>query len=74
MEGHLGWAPGSDFDFYRAAGQSWLETGRFYLPEQLAGPYDFTLNVHVVYPPPRSCCSCPSSGSQRSCGGLSLSE
>jgi hypothetical protein len=41
----------SDFEWYREAAQHWLETGQWYLPEQLTGPYVFEANVHVMYPP-----------------------
>ena len=51
LAGRVGWAPGSDFAFYRGVAQRWLETGSFYLPAQLAGPYGMVLNRDVLYPP-----------------------
>ena len=48
----VGWLPFSDFAFYRSAAQHWLETGHFYLPDQLNGPYVVILDKHVLYPPP----------------------
>lgn len=42
---------GMDFDYYRGIGQRWLDTGSFYLPRQLAGPYVVQANVDVLYPP-----------------------
>jgi hypothetical protein len=44
-------ALGTDLAFYRSIGQRWLETGEFYLPRQLAGPYTVETNVDVLYPP-----------------------
>jgi hypothetical protein len=44
-------AVGLDYRFYRAVGARWLETGSFYLPRQLTGPYDIELMSDVVYPP-----------------------
>lgn len=48
----VSWLPFTDFTFYRGAAQHWLDTGAFYLPDQLAGPYFVILDVHVLYPPP----------------------
>jgi hypothetical protein len=42
---------GTDLDYYRAIGQRWLDTGSFYLPRQLAGPYVVQADVDVLYPP-----------------------
>lgn len=42
---------GMDFAFYRDIAQRWLETGAYYLPHQLAGPYTATLMVDNLYPP-----------------------
>ena len=42
---------GIDYVFYRDVGQRFLETGVYYLPHQLAGPYDVTLMLDVLYPP-----------------------
>ncbi len=42
---------GSDLAFYRGIGGHWLDTGEFYLPHQLAGPYVVQTDVDVLYPP-----------------------
>ncbi len=42
---------GQDFRFYRAIGERWLADGSFYLPHELAGPYQLQLMVDVLYPP-----------------------
>ena len=42
---------GVDFRFYRDLGAQFLEDGSFYLPHQLAGPYEVTTLVDVLYPP-----------------------
>jgi hypothetical protein len=42
---------GEDFLFYRAIGERWLAAGPLYLPHQLAGPFDLTLQVDNLYPP-----------------------
>jgi hypothetical protein len=44
-------AIGTDHTFYRMVGQRWLDTGTFYLPHQLAGPYVVQADVDVLYPP-----------------------
>jgi hypothetical protein len=44
-------AIGTDLAFYRAIGERWLDTGQFYLPHQLAGPYTIATDVDVLYPP-----------------------
>jgi len=44
-------ALGTDHTFYRMIGERWLDTGEFYLPRQLAGPYILETNVDVLYPP-----------------------
>ena len=44
-------AVGTDHEFYRAIGEHWLDTGQFYLPHQLAGPYTVRTDVDVLYPP-----------------------
>jgi len=44
-------AIGIDQAFYRTVGQRWLDTGVYYLPHQLAGPYLVTPEVDVLYPP-----------------------
>jgi hypothetical protein len=49
--GVIGPQLGEDFLFYRAIGERWLETGAYYLPHQLAGPYSVTLQVDNLYPP-----------------------
>ncbi len=43
---------GMDLSFYREIAARWLETGVFYLPHQLSGPYTATLMVDTLYPPP----------------------
>jgi hypothetical protein len=45
--GHLG----MDYGFYRDVGARWLSDGSYYLPHQLAGPYDLELMRDVLYPP-----------------------
>jgi hypothetical protein len=42
---------GIDYQFYRDVGARWLADGTYYLPHQLAGPYEVTLMVDVLYPP-----------------------
>lgn len=42
---------GIDFLFYRDVGARFLADGTYYLPHQLAGPYDVALMVDVLYPP-----------------------
>lgn len=42
---------GIDAAYYRELGARWLADGSYYLPHQLAGPYDVTLMVDVLYPP-----------------------
>ena len=44
-------AVGTDHTFYREVGQRWLDTGVYYLPHQLAGPYQVQADVDVLYPP-----------------------
>jgi hypothetical protein len=44
-------ALGSDLGYYRSVGERWLDTGQFYLPRQLAGPYTVEADVDVLYPP-----------------------
>lgn len=46
-----GWYIGMDYDFYRGVGARWLADGSYYWPHQLAGPYDVSLMVDVLYPP-----------------------
>jgi hypothetical protein len=43
---------GMDFLFYRDVAARWFDTGAYYLPHQLAGPYTATLMVDNLYPPP----------------------
>lgn len=45
------WALGMDFFFYREVGARFLAGEGYYLAHQLAGPYDVTLMVDVLYPP-----------------------
>ena len=45
------WEFGQDHRFYVDAARRWLETGSFYLPHQMAGPYSVTLMLDVLYPP-----------------------
>lgn len=50
----LAWNPadlGHDRDTYMWAAQRWLSGGSFYLPYQLAGPYELLTNREVLYPP-----------------------
>ena len=44
-------ALGTDHGFFRKIGEHWLDTGQFYLPRQLAGPYIVETDVDVLYPP-----------------------
>jgi hypothetical protein len=44
-------AIGTDHTFYRMVGQRWLDTGVYYLPHQLAGPYVVHADVDMLYPP-----------------------
>lgn len=44
-------AIGTDLAFFVSVGRRWLETGQFYLPHQLAGPYSVQTDVDVMYPP-----------------------
>src|SRR4029077_5674967 len=41
-------AVGTDHTFYREVGQRWLDTGVYYLPHQLAGPYQVQADVDVL--------------------------
>jgi hypothetical protein len=50
------WTPAADFVFYRGLGERWLIDGSYYLPRQLAGPYEggllgFSPIVDTLYPP-----------------------
>jgi hypothetical protein len=42
---------GQDLVFYRTVAERWLDTGVYYLPRQLDGSGQLTLNVDVIYPP-----------------------
>ena len=42
---------GQDYHLYMTAARGWLETGQFYAPYQLAGPYP-VVKSEVLYPPP----------------------
>jgi hypothetical protein len=42
---------GADYRIVTDAGKRWVDTGVFYLPEQLAGPYSWP-GPWVLYPPP----------------------
>ena len=42
---------GIDYELYVTAARRWLETGVFYEPYQLAGPYHVIGNNEVLYPP-----------------------
>ncbi len=44
-------ALGLDLAYFRSIAERWLDTGEFYLPRQLAGPYIVESNVDVLYPP-----------------------
>jgi hypothetical protein len=44
-------AIGSDYAFFMRITQTWVDTGVFYLPHQLAGPYEVQTLVDVLYPP-----------------------
>jgi hypothetical protein len=44
-------AIGTDHQFYKRIGETWLDTGQFYLPHQLAGAYIIRTDVDVMYPP-----------------------
>jgi hypothetical protein len=41
-----------DYQYYRDLGTRWLADGQWYLPHQLAGPYEFRQMVDNLYPPP----------------------
>jgi hypothetical protein len=41
----------ADYRFYADAASRWLNTGHFYFPYQLTGPYSIQLGVEVLYPP-----------------------
>jgi hypothetical protein len=41
----------ADYRFYVDAAARWLNTGQFYTPYQLTGPYSVQLGVEVLYPP-----------------------
>jgi hypothetical protein len=51
LDGRWGTSPGSDFPWLRDVGRRWLDTGSFYLPSQLAGPYEIVKMRDVLYPP-----------------------
>ena len=40
-----------DYVYYRDLGARWMGDGSYYLPRQLAGPYDVQLMGDVLYPP-----------------------
>ena len=42
---------GQDLEFYRNVAVRWLDTGVYYLPHQLDGTGQLTLNVDTLYPP-----------------------
>lgn len=42
---------GIDYELYVTAARRWLETGAFYQPYQLVGPYPVIGNAEVLYPP-----------------------
>ena len=42
---------GDDFRFYREIGERWINGDPVYLPHQLAGPYEVTLQIDNLYPP-----------------------
>ena len=42
---------GYDYSFYVAVARRWLETGVYYVPYQVAGPYPFHDMVDNLYPP-----------------------
>ncbi|HEV8282494.1 MAG TPA: hypothetical protein VGQ02_11575 [Candidatus Limnocylindrales bacterium] len=42
---------GEDYRFFVGAARRWLDTGLFYLPHQLDGPYEAMTAVDVLYPP-----------------------
>ena len=44
-------AIGTDHTFYVSIARRWLDTGQFYLPHQLVGPYVVRPDVDVLYPP-----------------------
>ena len=44
-------AIGADYRFFMDITQTWVDTGEFYLPHQLAGPYEVQTLVDVLYPP-----------------------
>lgn len=43
---------GEDYQYFVDAAARWQATGSFYWPHQLAGPYQATSGIDVVYPPP----------------------
>jgi hypothetical protein len=47
----LAFTPGGDLGLYRDAATGWLHGQSFYLPAQLSGPYDLSINPRL-YPPP----------------------
>lgn len=42
---------GGDLAFFQGVATRWLDTGVLYLPHQLAGPHEVTLQVDNLYPP-----------------------
>jgi hypothetical protein len=44
-------AIGADYRFFVDITQNWVDTGEFYQPHQLAGPYQVQTLVDVLYPP-----------------------
>jgi len=44
-------AIGTDHTFYVSIARRWLETGQYYLPHQLTGPYVVQTDVDNLYPP-----------------------
>jgi hypothetical protein len=51
IPGSDNWSLGMDYRYYRDIGVRWLADGSYYLPRQLAGPYQAFLMSDVFYPP-----------------------
>ncbi len=51
LEAPGSWEFGQDYTFYRDIAARWLAEGTYYLPRQLAGPYELLAMADVLYPP-----------------------
>ena len=60
---------GADYTYFTDIARVWQSTGMFYLPRQLAGPYEVQTLVDCCTRRSPCTCSYPSSTCRPSCGG-----